>query len=118
MLLTKKDAEAALRTSLRGDSDDTHGGEDAPDPAAPELVAGRVSEAQLRAWVAGAKPNARLIYGIGGVVAHACSPGVAALVRSLAEKGFVTPHRIRLEEGAVGQLIQRTHRPVLKGAVL
>lgn len=84
-------------------------------PALAAEPAALPDTAQLRAWVAAAQPNARLVYGLGGVVAQSCRPRVRELVWELAEKGFVTPHRCKLANGEVGQIVQRTHRPLLKG---
>lgn len=74
-----------------------------------------MSTDRLRMWVRQAQPNARLVYGHGGVVAHCCSKVVAEAVRELADKGYLTSHRTKDGEGTVLQLVQRSHRPAPRG---
>ncbi len=76
-----------------------------------------MTAARLRDWARIAQPNARMIYGYGGVVAHACSVAVAEQVRTLTALGYVTSHRTKVD-GRVVQLVQRTGKPCLKGAAL
>lgn len=78
-----------------------------------------ISPAKLRDWVAAAQPNARLIYGEGPFLADACASDVKELVMALADKGWLTPHFQKAQAGHPPRyLVQRTHRPFLRGSVL
>lgn len=80
---------------------------------------GAISCRDLRNWVREARPNARLVYGNGACASTCCSKPLRELVMDLAARGYVTPHTIRLgAERRKVQVIQRTARPVLKGAML
>lgn len=74
---------------------------------------------KLRAWVKQAQPNARLVYGHGANASACCGRELRELVLELAEKGYLTPHMIRIPPSRVAvQIVQRTARAVLKGASL
>lgn len=92
------------------------GRDDPATPGAPEFRV--ITTGDLVKWVRGAQPNARLPYGSGGIVAHACSAVVRDKVMELHDKGYLTPHRLTVAPGVVWQIVQRTHRPVLPGVVL
>ena len=79
-----------------------------------------ISPQKLRDWVAAAQPNARLIYGEGVVLADCCAGDVRQLVMELAERGWLTPHNPRRHAGDPVKhfLVQRTHRPFLRGSKL
>ncbi len=87
------------------------------DDAGASVAGPPMTAARLRDWVKIAQPNARMIYGYGGVVTHACTAAVAAQVRTLAALGYATSHRTKIE-GRVVQLVMRTKKPYLKGAPL
>lgn len=79
--------------------------------------------ARLRDWVRSAQPGARLTYGQGANASLCCTAELRDLVWDLAQKGYLTPHTVRLGRDDYGrsvkvQIVQRTARPVLKGAVL
>ncbi|MCT2398504.1 hypothetical protein [Novosphingobium mangrovi (ex Huang et al. 2023)] len=76
-----------------------------------------LSCAELRDWVRAAQPGARKIYGHGACASVCCSKPVRELVMDLAGKGYLTPHTMRLG-GEKVQIVQRTRRPLLKGAAL
>jgi hypothetical protein len=74
---------------------------------------------RLRVWVKLAQPNARLTYGEGNLLRHACIPQVADLVMALAAKGLLTPHFVRGREGEPSRyIVQRTQRPYIRGMEL
>ncbi|HKT85616.1 MAG TPA: hypothetical protein VJQ77_05970 [Novosphingobium sp.] len=74
---------------------------------------------RLRQWVRFAQPNARTVYGYGANASACCRHDVRELVQELAAKGYLTPHFTRIgPERAAVQIVQRTARPVLNGAVL
>lgn len=78
-----------------------------------------ITPLRLRQWVEAAQPNARLVYGSGARLAEACRADVRVLVMELADKGWLTPHYVPARDGQAAQhLVQRTHRPFLKGSRL
>lgn len=78
-----------------------------------------VSCSQLREWVRGAQANARIVYAHGACASTCCPATLRELVRELARKGYLTAHTAAVGEAGVKvQIVQRTARPILKGAVL
>ena len=77
--------------------------------------------ARFDAWLAGAQPNARQLYGCGLNVATGCAPGVAARMRALADAGLVVlfaVRRVRADGDRAHPfdfLAVRTGKPVTKG---
>lgn len=71
----------------------------------------------LREWVRAAQPNARKVYGHGPNASQSCGAELFECVQALTVAGYVTAHRMKLA-GEPVQIVQRTHRPVLKGARL
>ena len=89
-----------------------------PQPTCPPAAPGPMTCARLRQWVLDARPNARAPYAHGYVLANACSPELRQYVMALAEMGYLTPHMVRGDDGAPLYIVQRTGRPVAKGAKL
>ena len=75
-----------------------------------------MSPLRLKQWVEAAQPNARMVYGEGAGLAEACPADVKQAVMDLAERGWLTPHFQRNRGGAPQYIVQRTHRPFLKGS--
>lgn len=74
---------------------------------------------RLRQWVRHAQPNARTVYGYGANASACCTEAVRDLVQDLTDRGYLTPHFTRIgPERTPVQIVQRTARPVLNGAVL
>lgn len=91
----------------------------APPENTSSSAARTVTVGDLHDWVAAAKPNARLPYARGSHVREGCSELVRREVMALYEKGWLTPHRVPGQDGAMPHhIVQRTARPFLKGMKL
>lgn len=71
--------------------------------------------AELRHWVKLAVAGERVRYATGYVLAQACSPTLREYVMALAEKGFITPHRMRGTDGVPVYIVQRTRMAIIEG---
>lgn len=79
---------------------------------------GPMTCARLRDWVLAATPNARVPYARGFVLRDVCSEELREYVMAVAALGYLTPHRIRGDDGVPVHIVQRTTRPIPKGARL
>lgn len=71
--------------------------------------------AELRHWVKLAAAGERVRYATGYVLAQGCSSTLREYVMALAEKGFITPHRMRGTDGVPVYIVQRTRMAIIEG---
>lgn len=71
--------------------------------------------AELKLWLKLARPNEERAYAAGFVLAQSCSATLRDYVMTMAELGFLTPHRMRGLDGVPVYIVKRTRRAIIEG---